>query len=132
MRYLGLAEVLSLHQQILANTGGSDGVRDLGALESALSQPKLSAGGMEAYPSLVEKAAALCFSLSGNHPFVDGNKRVAHAAMEVFLLLNGWELIATVDEQEALMLQLASGEVRRDELLAWLQERAKQIGGSDS
>jgi len=132
MRYIGLAEVLSLHQQILANTGGAEGVRDLGALESALSQPKLSAGGMEAYPTLIEKAAALCFSLSGNHPFVDGNKRVAHAAMEVFLLLNGWELVATVDDQEALMLRLASGEVERDELLTWLQEKAKEIKGSGS
>jgi len=74
VRYLGLAEVLSLHQQILEETGGADGVRDLGALESALAQPKLSAGGLEAYPTLIEKAVALCFSLSKNHAFVDGNK----------------------------------------------------------
>lgn len=127
MRYLGLAEVLSLHQQILAGTGGSDGVRDLGALESALSQPKLSAGGMEAYPSLIEKAAALCFSLSGNHPFIDGNKRVAHAAMEIFLLLNGSQIVSTLDAQEALMLKLASGQMERDELLSWLRENTREI-----
>jgi death-on-curing protein len=92
MRYLTLAEVLHIHEGVLAQSGGLSGVRDLAALESAMSQPKASAGGADAYPSLVEKAAALCYSLCSKHPFVDGNKRVAHAAMEVFLILNGSEI----------------------------------------
>jgi death-on-curing protein len=121
MRYLGLAEVISLHQQILIDTGGADGVRDLGALESALAQPKLSAGEADAYLTLAEKAAALCFSISGNHPFVDGNKRVAHAAMEVFLVLNSAEIEASVDDQEDLMLKVAAGEVTREVLVQWLE-----------
>jgi len=127
VRYLTLAEVIRLHQQILADTGGADGLRDLGALESALSQPKLSAGGTEAYESLVEKAAALAFSLCSNHAFVDGNKRIAHAAMEVFLVLNGEEINASVDEQEQVMLQLAAGELTRRELTQWLANHTGAI-----
>lgn len=69
-------------------------------------------GGNDLYPSLQEKAAALCFSLIANHPFLDGDKRVAHAAMETFLMLNGSELSATVDEQERLMLSLAAASSR--------------------
>lgn len=70
MRYLTLAEALFLHEHVLAQTGGRTGVRDLAALESALAQPKASGGGAEAYPSLEEKAAALCYSLCANHAFV--------------------------------------------------------------
>jgi len=96
-------------------------VRDLGALESALAQPKLSVGGTDAYPTLVAKTASLGYSLVNNHAFVDGNKRIAHASMEVFLLLNGYELMAGVDEQESVMLALAAGQMNRSELETWLQ-----------
>jgi death-on-curing protein len=108
MRYLTLAEVLHIHEGVLAQAGGLSGVRDLSALESALSQPKASAGGADAYPSLVEKAAALCYSLCSNHPFIDGNKRVAHAAMEVFLVLNGREIRASVEAHPLRALIAAS------------------------
>ena len=128
MRYLGLAEVVELHSRILADSGGADGVRDLGGLESALAQPKLYVGGVEAYATLVEKAAALGYSLSSNHPFVDGNKRVAHAAMEVFLLLNGMEIHSSTDDQEQLMLALASGALSRDQLTRWLETHVREVG----
>lgn len=80
--------------------------------------PRLA--GTKAYPALAEKAAALCFSLVMNHPFADGNKRVGHAALEVFLVLNGHELRAKVAESEKLMLDLASGMVSREQLVAWV------------
>ena len=86
MRHLTLGEVLALHRRILAASGGRAGVRDLGAIASAVAQTKASAGGQDAYPSLIEKAAALGYSLIRNHGFLDGNKRIAHAAMEVFLV----------------------------------------------
>lgn len=89
MRYLTLTEVLELHRRIIAQSGGSEGVRDLGALELALAQPRMTFANRELYPTLVEKASALGFSLIQNHPFVDGNKRVGHAAMETFLVLIG-------------------------------------------
>ena len=76
MRFLKLNEVLYLHQQLLKQSGGADGIRDLGALESALAQPQMTFDGVDLYPTLVDKTAALGFSLINNHPFVDGNKRV--------------------------------------------------------
>src|SRR5262245_54904696 len=99
MRYLTLGEVVELHRLILTATGGAPGIRDLGALESAVAQPRVSFGGTDLHRSLVEKAAALGFALAQGHAFVDGNKRVAHGAMATFLLLNEAELDATVDEQ---------------------------------
>lgn len=80
-------------------------------------------GGEDLYPSLVEKAATLGYSLINNHPFVDGNKRVGHAAMEVFLILNGLEIVESVDEQERVILQLASGELDRAQFVNWLEGR---------
>lgn len=127
MRYLTLAEALRLHDRILAQSGGRSGIRDLGALASAVAQPRITVGGNDAYPSLQSKAAALCFSLVSNHPFVDGNKRVAHAAMEVFLILNGKEIKAGVDEQEQVMLSLATGTISREELTSWLCKVLRSI-----
>ena len=126
MRYLTLGEVLDLHRRILLRSGGAGGIRDLGALESAVAQPRLTFGGAELYADIAAKAAALCFSLIQNHPFVDGNKRVGHAAMETFLVLNGFEIAAALDEQERVMLAVASGNVSRDGLAAWIREHIVQ------
>ena len=120
MRYLTLVEVLELHQVIIAKTGGALGIRDMGALESAVNRPRLTFDKTNLYPDVVSKAAALCFSLVMNHPFVDGNKRVGHAAMETFLILNGFEIVADVNEQERLILDLAAGKISRQELVTWL------------
>jgi len=122
MRYLTLPEVLRLHQRILQQSGGSAGLRDLGSLESAIAQPRMTVAGEDAYPSMESKAAALCYSLVNNHPFLDGNKRVGHAAMEVFLVLNGMEINAGVDDQERVILSVAASRMRREELVAWLSE----------
>jgi death-on-curing protein len=127
MRFLSLAEVLYLHEAILAATRGALGVRDLGALESAVAQPLASFSGRELYPSAAEKAAALCFSLVANHPFIDGNKRTAHASMEAFLMLNGFHIEASVDDQEQLMVGLATGSISRERLVSWLQARIAAI-----
>jgi death-on-curing protein len=121
MRYLTLGEVLDLYQQVMQHTGGAIGVRDLNALESAIAQPRMTFGGEELYPTLVEKASALSFSLVMNHPFVDGNKRAGHAAMETFLVLNGFEIKASVGEQEQILLRLAAGEIQRDAFTEWLR-----------
>ncbi len=127
MRFLTLGEVLALHRRILAESGGRAGVRDLGAIASALSQPRVSVEGQDAYPTLLEKAAALGFSLIRNHGFIDGNKRIAHAAMDVFLVLNGMEIRAPVDEQERFMLSLAAGEVSREALTEWLRSNVTDL-----
>jgi death on curing protein len=122
MRYLSLHEVISLHSLVIAQSGGSSGLRDRGALESAVAQPEASFGGEDLYPGLASKAAALGHSLIQNHPFVDGNKRVGHAAMEVFLLLNGHQIDASVDDQEHIIIDIASGKVSRIELGEWLRK----------
>jgi death on curing protein len=127
MRLLTLGEVIALHRRILAESGGRPGVRDLGAIASAVAQPRVSVGGQDAYPTLTEKAAALGYSLVRSHGFVDGNKRIAHAAMEVFLVLNGVEITAAVDEQEKFMLSLAAGEVSRDGLAQWLKSHSGTV-----
>ena len=81
----------------------------------------MTLGGVKLYPTAVEKAAALGFSLVMNPPFVDGNKRIGHAAMETFLVLNGYEIVASTDEQERVMLDLAAGRLGRAELSEWLR-----------
>jgi len=129
MRYLTLGEVVELHRLVLAASGGATGIRDLGALESAVAQPRASFGGSDLHPTLIEKTGALGFALAQGHPFVDGNKRVAHAVMATFLLLNNADITATVDEQEQLMLNLASGRLSRSDLVAWLREHVTGSSG---
>jgi death on curing protein len=121
-RYLTLAEVLDLHSEILKRWGGAGGLRDVGALEAAIAQPRMTFDEKELYPDLASKAAALCLSIVANHPFIDGNKRAGHAAMEAFLMLNGHEIGGTIEEQEDLMLRLADGRLSRDQLVGWVKQ----------
>lgn len=120
--YLTIDQVLDLHRRILEQSGGTLGIRDRGLLESAIAQPQMTFAGEELYPTVIEKAAALGFSIIMNHPFVDGNKRTGHAAMEVFLILNRMEIRASVDEQEQVILAVASGELQREMFIAWLRQ----------
>lgn len=120
MRYLSLAEVIDLYRRVMAQSGGAVGIRDQGALESAVAQPQMTFGGEELYATAATKAAALGFSLINNHPFVDGNKRIGHAAMEVMLILNGLEIAADVEEQEQVILAVAAGEMEREAFGSWL------------
>ena len=125
MRYLTVIEVLALHDQVIEQSGGKDGIRDLGLLESAIAQPMMTFGGIDLYVSIVDKGVALGFSLIMNHPFVDGNKRTGHAAMEVFLVLNGLEIEASVEEQERVILSVAAGDIGREVFLDWLQTHVR-------
>ncbi|OCQ96110.1 death-on-curing protein [Nostoc sp. MBR 210] len=122
MRYLSLVEVLNLHRQIIEQSGGAIGVRDLGSLESAIAQPRMTFGGEDLYPTVIDKAVALGFSIIMNHPFIDGNKRTGHAAMETFMMLNSMEIIASVDEQEQVILAVASGNLERNAFVEWLRQ----------
>ena len=99
MRYVTLGEVVELHRRLLEATGSAAGVRELGVLESGVAQPRATFDDRDLYRTLAEKAAALCLALVQGHPFIDGNKRVGHAAMETFLVLNGSEIDASIDVQ---------------------------------
>ena len=127
MRHLTLAEVLELHRQVIAQTGGLAGLRDLGALESSLAQPRQTFEGRDLHPDLVTKVGALGFSLIANHCFVDGNKQIGHAAMEATLLLNGQEFAATVEEAERIVMGVASGTTTREELTSWVRKHARPV-----
>lgn len=121
IRYLNLDQVLHLHFLIIQTSGGTQGIRDQGLLKSAIAQPQMTFGGEDLYSSVIEKASALGFSLIMNHPFLDGNKRVGHAAMETFLILNGWEINANIDEQENFILGVAEGSINREQFTQWLK-----------
>jgi death on curing protein len=121
MHYLTVEQVIDLHGLVIAQTGGSRGLRDPGALESAVAQPMMTFDGVDLYSTLAAKAGALAHSLIQNHPFIDGNKRIGHAAMEVFLVMNGAEIDATVDEQEIVFMDVANGRLSRPELIGWME-----------
>ena len=122
MRYLTIGEVLVLYERIMHQSGGKAQVHNLGALEAALAQPRMTFSGTELYQTVIEKAAVLGFLLITNHPFSDGNKRIGHAAMEVFLLLNGFEITSSVAQQEGVILQVAAGELCLETFTDWLRE----------
>lgn len=132
IRFLSLAEVLDLYSRVLVAGGGASAIRDLGALESALAQPRATFADEDLYPSLAEKASALGFSLILNHPFVDGNKRTAHVAYRTFLALNGAELVATDEEKYVAMLSLAEGRLAEREFAAWLRKRLQLAPHSEA
>ena len=116
--YLTLADALAIHAVLIKKYGGADGVRDLGALESALYRPQTGY-----YRDVIQEAAALFESLSINHPFVDGNKRVAFAVTDVFLRLNCYRFsIAGNDIHVKLIELFQSGQFRFDALEKWMRE----------
>jgi death-on-curing protein len=118
IQYLSLDEVLAIHEQLIEHFGGPPGVRDLGLLESALFRPHTGY-----YKDIAEMAAALFESLIMNHPFVDGNKRVAFFATDVFLRLNGWKLEVETEAAHMFIIDsLERGECDYANVLTWLQE----------
>jgi death on curing protein len=116
--YLTTADALFFHQQLIERYGGAPGVRDVGALESALHRPQTGY-----YDTLIHEAAALLESLVQNHPFVDGNKRVAFAVVDVFLRINGFTITASSTAIHNRMIKLLeAGTFDMEHLVPWLQE----------
>jgi death-on-curing protein len=111
----------------MEQSGGGVGILDLGALESAVAQPRMTLNGEELYPTIVEKASSLGYSLIQNHPFVDGNKRAGHAVLETFLILNGYEISASVDEHVEVVLGVASGKMDRHRFTDWLRDHIIEV-----
>jgi death on curing protein len=121
MKYLTVRHVLRIHERVIATSGGDPAVLDRDKIDSAVAQPRMTFDGAPLYRTLAEKAAALAFSLNKNHPFQDGNKRTSHAALELFLLRNGYESAASVDEQEAVFVGVAAGTIDREAFTEWVR-----------
>ena len=122
MKRLTKAQVLTLHRELIRQTGGSDGLLDEGLLDSALSAPFHSFDGTDAFPSIQQKGARLGYGLIQNHAFVDGNKRIGAHVMLVFLALNGIELDYTQEELSDMVLAVASGVLSFDAMVKWIVE----------
>ncbi|MDR0837397.1 MAG: type II toxin-antitoxin system death-on-curing family toxin [Propionibacteriaceae bacterium] len=120
MKHLSKRQVLLLHGQLLIETGGADGIRDEGLLESALDSPYSGFDGQEFFPSVASKAARLAFGLIRNHPFVDGNKRIGILAMLVLLDINGVDIEAENAELVALGVALAEGTTDAEAVERWI------------
>lgn len=120
MRKLTKFQIKSMHEELIAETGGSIGIRDEGLLESAIEAPFQTYGSFDLHPTIQAKAARLGFGLIQNHPMIDGNKRIGTHAMLVFLALNGIELQYTQKELYTEILDIAAGINDYDQLLQWI------------
>ena len=121
MKILSKRQILMLHTALIAQTGGIDGVRDEGLLDSAINAPFQTFAEQDLYPTVLEKAARLGFGLISNHPFLDGNKRIGAHAMLMFMGVNQINLCCTDEELISLILQVASGRLNYDGMLEWLK-----------
>lgn len=119
--YFDEKTVIALHDALVDKTGGSEGVRDMGLLSSAIRAPFQSFGGYEVYPDIEQKAARLAYGLVQNHAFIDGNKRIAAHVMLVYLKVNGITLTYTQKELQDILLGLAASEITFNDLVEWIK-----------
>lgn len=123
IQFLSVDEILELHKKLIDRFGGQAGVRDEGLISSALYRPQSGY-----YNGIFEQAAALIQSLALNHPFLDGNKRVAFAACDVFLLVNGFELNVTVIEVENFLIgRIIKEKAEISEIASWIQKHSREL-----
>lgn len=120
MIILTKAQIISMHNLLIKHTGGLNGVKDDGLLDSAINNPFQTFMGDELYPTIQRKAANLCYSLINNHAFNDGNKRIGILAMMTFLELNGIIVECSDNALIKLGLNIASGKYSQDDVLSWI------------
>ena len=120
-------DIQELHTQLEDVFVLSSGVRDENLLASAVNTPFQTFMGNDLYPSIYDKAAQLCYGIANNHPFTDGNKRTALHSMYVYLIINGYDITATQQEVEKLIIDVAAGRMHNTELSKWLQHNTIEI-----
>lgn len=120
MQKLTKEQVLMIHSELIRETGGSDGLRDDGLLDSALNAPLQGFGDVDIFPSLQQKGARLGYGLICNHAFVDGNKRIGAHIMLLFLSLNGIELTYTQEELSDMVMDVAASKLRFEDVVEWI------------
>ena len=127
MNYLGYKQTLWLYRRVIEETGGTFGIRDEGLLHSALARPRASFAGQDLYPTLFEKAAALAESTARNHPFVDGNKRMALECFRTMLKINGFQVICSQEAKVARIVKIVERQVTVQDVAGWLTKHAKRL-----
>jgi death-on-curing protein len=125
-RFLAVEDVLTLHLIAIEDQGGDSSLRDRSLLDAAVAMPRQQFGGDFLHPNIPAMAAAYAFHICKNHPFVDGNKRAATAAMIAFLSDNGWAFEATADEAEPVILQLAAGAIDKPAFTDWASTHMRE------
>ena len=120
-------DIYELHTQLENAFVLSPGVRDENLLASAVNTPFQTFMGNDLYPSIYDKAAQLCYGIANNHPFTDGNKRTALHSMIVYLIINGFDITATQQDVENMIIDVASGNMTNVELAQWLRENTARI-----
>ena len=124
--FLSLEKLLEIHQIQIVEFGGSHGVRDIGLLQSATAMPQAQFGGQYLHSDLYEIAAAYLYHIALNHPFVDGNKRVAAMAADIFLLMNGIQLTAGETDFTELVLKVAQRKMEKPEIAVFFKKHSKR------
>jgi death on curing protein len=126
-KFLPKQIIIYFHEQLIGLYGGTLGIRDEGLLDSALEQPRAMFDGSYLHDSLAKLAAAYGFHICKNHPFIDGNKRVALVAMDAFLQKNGYEISSSEKDVYEVMMKLASGNLTKAELTGWLEANIAKL-----
>ncbi len=127
MKYLHYRQTLFIYRRIMHFSGGTAGLRDEGLLRSALARPRMTFGGQDLYPTLFEKVAVLGHSLINNHPFIDGNKRLAFEAMDITLRLNGYRITASLNKKYKFVLDISKGKLNEDGITKWLKNNSRTL-----
>ena len=122
-----IQDIYELHIQLEKTFILSSGIRDKNLLASAVNTPFQTFMGNDLYPTIYDKAAQLCYGIANNHPFTDGNKRTALHSMYVYLIINGFDITATQQEVENLIIDVAAGNMTNTELAEWLRENTIKI-----
>ena len=119
--------VIDFHERLIQLYGGTPGIRDYNLLESALEQPKVTYDGELLHQTVFEISAAYGFYLCNNHPFIDGNKRIALVIMDTFLQKNGYEITSSEKETYKIIIMLSNGELSKNDLASWLKNNTRKL-----
>lgn len=127
MKYLTMKQILAIYDEIVAQTGGTRGIRDIRLLESAVARPQATFEQEDLYPDIFSKAAALGHSIILNHPFIDGNKRTGYMAMRLFLSINGYDVNATLEEKYMFVMEISGKKKKKEAIAQWLKKKIRKI-----
>lgn len=125
MIWITLEDIIMIHSRIIQTTGGLDGIRDKAGLEAAIAAPLQSFGGIDLFPTVIEKIARLGYGLAANHAFIDGNKRIGAMLVQLLLKWNGYSIKLRHNELADMFIDIANGKADEKDLLKWITKHLK-------